>query len=286
MSQPLSGLQYALVGPGRVGRSLIGWMGAAGAELVLVAGRGLPEPSTEAFGGVLTVSELETPQLDLLLLSVPDPALPEVVEALASRPQATVVLHTSGRRGASILAPLRANGSQVGCLHPLRAFPRPLPEPDVASTTFFGLCGDPEAVSLASRLAAAWNAPHGVVPEDARTLYHLSATLAAGGVAAVLTAATTIARASGLPESTLEGYRLLAAGAILALAPTFEARAITGPAARAELGYAEQLGELKHLDPALLPLAVELACATLELLDRELGPDAARAELRQRLREL
>lgn len=285
MEEPLSGLRYALVGPGRVGRSLIGWMQASGAELIAVASRASGREVCESIR-TLAVEAMESRDLDLLLVAVPDPVLPAVVERLSARRQAAVVLHTSGRRGASVLAPLRAVGSRVGCLHPLRAFARPLPDPEVARQTFLGLGGDPEAIALGQRLADSWGAPHGVIPDEARNLYHLAATLSAGGVATILALASTIARAKGLPLETLDGYRLLAEGAIEAAAPSFEARSITGPAARAELGYVEQLEELTALDPALLPAIREIALATLELLDREDGDDARRTALRERLRSL
>src|SRR6476659_2699116 len=83
MSAPLSGLRFSLAGPGKVGSSLAGWAVAAGAEQVAVAGRG-------------ALGELATGEQDLLLLALPDSALADAAAELARRPQAAVVLHTSG----------------------------------------------------------------------------------------------------------------------------------------------------------------------------------------------
>src|SRR4051794_12568957 len=101
--KPLDGLSFALVGPGRVGTSLARWLLARGARLRGVArrapspgGSALPRWARPAGAVATTIDALESGGLDLLLLAVPDPQLPGVVAALASRPQAAVALHTSG----------------------------------------------------------------------------------------------------------------------------------------------------------------------------------------------
>src|SRR5687768_17323321 len=91
------------------------------------------------------MADLASGGQDLLLIAVSDPALPEVAAILAQRPQAAVALHTSGCLDASVLAPLREAGSAVGSLHPLKAFPRPLPAPAEARGVFFAVDGDPPA---------------------------------------------------------------------------------------------------------------------------------------------
>ncbi|HEV7514783.1 MAG TPA: hypothetical protein VGR07_00645, partial [Thermoanaerobaculia bacterium] len=118
MDGALSGLTFSLVGPGRVGSSLAGWAVALGARLESVVGRS---------AGTAGLAGLATGGQDLLLLAVPDGALAQVAAELARRPQARVVLHTSGSLPAAVLAPLRdpagrlsqeGGGSAVGSLHP------------------------------------------------------------------------------------------------------------------------------------------------------------------------
>ncbi len=215
----LANLTFSLVGPGRVGSSLAAWATAAGARRIAVAGRDFGSSAGQ----------------DLLLVAVPDGALDEVATALAARPQAAVVLHTSGSRTSQALAPLAENGSAVGSLHPLKAFPTARPDPAEAHGIFFGLDGDPAAVALGSRLAAAWGAESGVIPGEARLLYHFAASLAAGGVTTLLAAAADLAGRLELPPGVVGGYLELARGAIeAAREATDPARAITGPAARGD----------------------------------------------------
>jgi predicted short-subunit dehydrogenase-like oxidoreductase (DUF2520 family) len=258
----LSGLTFSLVGPGRVGGSLASWAEAAGARLAGVAGRG-------------RVAGLSTAGQDLLLLAVPDGALPEVAAELAGRPQARVVLHTSGSLPAAVLAPLRdlPSGSAVGSLHPLKAFPRPLPDPAEARGVLFAVDGDPAARALAHRLAAAWGGVPADVPPAARTLYHLAASLTAGGVVTLLALADELAGRLGLPPEVGRGYLELARGAVAAaLAGGPAGAALTGPVARGDAAtFLRQLAALDELAPEKVPLVLHLARETLRQ-EARLGP--------------
>ena len=270
---PLAGLAFALVGPGRVGESLAAWLQAAGAREAGRAGRG-------GLGRLATAGE------DLLLLAVPDAALPEVAAALAARPQARVVLHTAGGLPAAVLAPLRGS-SAVGTFHPLKAFPRPLADPGEAQGVFFALDGDPEAVALGRRLAAALGGEAAEVPAASRPLYHFAAALAAGGVTTLLAAAAELAERLGLPPAVGRGYGELARGAVAqALAAGDAAAALTGPVTRGDAAAVERaLDELARLAPEKLPLALELAKETLRQRARREPPTDAQGALLAKLEE-
>ncbi len=256
ITPPLAGLRFSLVGPGRVGASLAAWAVAAGAELTQSA-------------RAATLRELASEGQDLLLIAVPDGALAEVAAQLAGRPQAAVALHTSGSRGGAVLAPLGAAGSAPGALHPLKAFPRPLPDPGQARGVFFALDGEPAAMRLGRRLVAAWDGVAGEVPEAARPLYHLAATLAAGGVATLLGAARDLAARVGLPPEVARGYLELARGTVAAAIEASPAPPpLTGPVARGELpAFALLLAALRRAAPERVPLVLALARETLRLAE-------------------
>jgi predicted short-subunit dehydrogenase-like oxidoreductase (DUF2520 family) len=301
--RPLADLRFCLAGSGRVGSSMARWAAASGARPVAVAYHAAPTAAAALAADLgaraVPLAELESgDDSDLLLVAVPDPALPEVVARLAGRRQAPVALHTSGSRGADVLAPLAAGGgssigssigSAIGALHPLKAFPRPLPHPDAARGVFFAVDGDPDAVALAERLVAAWGGVAGRVPGDRRDLYHLAATLAAGGVTTLLATAERIARAAGLPPAVVGGYLELARGAVAAateevVAGGGVAAAITGPVARGDdETVARHLAALADLLPDLVPLVALLGRETLER-QRESAPlTAAQSRLAERL---
>ena len=273
---PLRGLTFSVAGPGRVGQSLAAWLEACGGRRIAAAGRaGLPE--------------LATAGQDLLLVAVPDPALPAVAAELARRPQAAVALHTSGSLDAEALAPLRAAGSAVGTLHPLKAFPHPLPDLELARGVFFAVDGDPPARDLAFRCAAAWDAEAAEVPAGVRSLYHFAATFAAGGVVTLLAAAEEIAGRLGLPEAVTRGYLELCKGAVAAAAEAqAEGRplgaALTGPVARGDRDtVARHLAALRDLAPEKLPLTRALARETLRQRERGSGTGPGHREVLEEL---
>jgi predicted short-subunit dehydrogenase-like oxidoreductase (DUF2520 family) len=232
-----------VAGAGRVGSSLARWAVAAGAELVGIASRHPGRAAWPDGPPLVELDDLATGGQDLLLIAVGDPAVREVAARIARRPQARIALHTSGSLDASALAPLREAGSRTGSLHPLKAFPRPLPDPAEAKGIFFAVDGDPEARELAFRLAAAWGAVAAEVPAEA-----------AGSL--------------GLPEEVTRGYLELARGALAGAARALDegrplGAAITGPAARGDQATLERHFEaLRTLAPEKLALAEALAQET------------------------
>jgi predicted short-subunit dehydrogenase-like oxidoreductase (DUF2520 family) len=287
-SGPLSGLAIALVGPGRVGTSVARWCLASGATVRSVTRQGrraLPRWGQIAGARSVALGDLEATDCDLLLLAVPDSALAGVAATLAVRPQAGVVLHTSGRLDAEVLAPLRRGGCAVGGLHPLRAFARPLPALTVARRTFLALQGDPAARELGARIAAGLGAPHAEVPAAMRPLYHLAATLAAAGTVTNLAAAIDVAAAVGVPPAAHEGLCELARGAVAAVSSASPIGALTGPVARGELTYIEQLDALREARRELHPVAVLLALEALRELAAEHPLTPSQVALRAALRD-
>jgi len=250
-------LTFSVAGPGKVGTSLSAWLESLGARRIAAAGR-------------RGMADLASGGQDLLLIAVSDPALPEVAAVLARRPQAAVALHTSGCLDASVLAPLRQAGSAVGSLHPLKAFPRPLPDPAEAKGVFFAVDGDPAARELAHRLAAAWGGISAEVAPESRSLYHFAATLAAGGAVTLLALAEDLARRLGLPEAAVRGYLELCRGAVARAIETGNPAAVlTGPTARGDRETVDRhLEALRTLAPDKLPLVIHLARETLRQEER------------------
>lgn len=276
MSTPKSlvPLRFSLVGPGRVGRSMAHWMTARGAEIVTIAGRDSARTATlarELGAAAVAVDRLETSGESLLLLTISDPALPSVATQLAKRPQAEVVLHTAGALDASVLEPLREAGCSTGSLHPLMAFPRVLTDPRQAKGKVFALDGTPEARTMAERLALSWDGSPVHVSAEARPIYHLAASLAAGGVVTLLATAFEMASRQGLPHEVEKGYLALARGAIEQASQASDiSGAITGPVARGDIDtFLRQVAILEDLDRELAQAVRGLANLTLRFTSQE-----------------
>ena len=285
----MDGLRFALVGPGRVGSSLARWLLAAGARLEAVAGReAAPLPRWAAAAGArrATVNDLATAGCELLLLAVPDAAVAPVASRLAARRQADVALHAGGLLSAVARAPLRAAGSAVGGFHPRRASPRPRPRPALAHTTFIALQGDAAAVTLGARLAAAIGAPHAEVPAAARALYHLAATWAGGGTVTLVGAAVDLHARAGVAPAAAAGLVELARGALAGIDAAAPMAALSGPIARGEGTYLDQLAALRATAPELHPLAVLVALEGLRQLAARAPLTPSQMALRSTLCEL
>lgn len=246
------------------------WLVAGGARVELVAGGGSStarELATLLAADCVPAAMIESKSQDLLLIAVPDPALPQVAQQLADRRQAPVVLHTSGRYTSDVLQPLRDHSCAIGSLHPLKAFPTQLAELAEAEGTVFAVDGDSAARSLASRLAAAWRGIAVEIPAELRSLYHFLATVAAGGVVTLLAATCELSIRVGLPRAVADGYLELARGALKHVESGQSVpRFITGPVARGDLvGFREQLAGLAEADPSLADIVERLADQTLRL---------------------
>src|SRR5687768_17801842 len=120
-SPPLS---VGVIGAGRVGAVLAAALRSAGHEVVAAAGES--DASRSRIAALLPGVPTRKPSAvargcDLLLLTVPDDMLPNVVAMLAasgSIHRGQDVVHTSGRHGLAVLEPAAAVGARTVALHP------------------------------------------------------------------------------------------------------------------------------------------------------------------------
>lgn len=219
-----------VVGPGRAGTAIAAALASSGVAVTLAGRRpvddaALPDgvrPWTDAGDAV-----------DVLVLAVPDPAVPHAALAWADRvPEQAAVLHLSGARGASALP--ASLGDRRGCAHPLMSLGG---AQDAARLrgAFFAIDGEGRGRDAAVALAEAVGGVPGDVPEDARAAYHAAAVLASNGVFALARAAEDVARAAGLEDAALRtGLMTLLVGSAARLAETAPTEAATGPVVRGD----------------------------------------------------
>jgi len=201
-------VHIAIVGPGRLGRSLVPLLEGAGHAVTLV-GRGARLPRTE-----------------VAWLTVPDRAIAEVARSLPAEP---IALHASGATGLDVFAGRPRSGS----LHPLMTFPGPeIAIPDLRGVPA-AVAGDPAALEVATHLARSLGLTPFAVPGD-RRLYHAAAVLAGNGATLLLAQACRALAAAGVPRDRCADLLLPLARRSLEGAAPDPARALTGPIARRE----------------------------------------------------
>ncbi len=221
-----------VVGPGRVGSA--------------VARR-----LAERIPTCVTGRELETEGADLVLLCVPDRAIPDVSASLAAGPW---VAHTSGATSLQALAP---HPRRFG-VHPLQTFTRAR-GPEQLDGAWAAVGGEtPEAVAAGFSLARLLGLRPFELEDGERVLYHAGAAVAASFLVTLHEVASELFRAAGAPPEALEPLmrRTIENG--------FEP---TGPHVRGDWATIERhLAEIRDRRPELEPLYRVLSDATAGLV--------------------
>ncbi|MBG6183532.1 putative short-subunit dehydrogenase-like oxidoreductase (DUF2520 family) [Arthrobacter sp. CAN_A214] len=171
-------LGVGIVGAGRVGAVLGAALRAAGHAVVGVSA--VSEASRERAGLLLPgVPVLEIPDIveraELVLLAVPDDALPPLVEGLArlgAWQPGQLVVHTSGRYGIGVLAPARARGAIPLALHPAMTFTGMSLDLGRLPDCCFGITAPGAVLPIAQALVVEMGAEPVVIEEESRVLYH------------------------------------------------------------------------------------------------------------------
>lgn len=264
-----SALSIGVIGAGRVGAVLSARLRAAGHPVVAVAGES--DASRERAAALLPGVPLMKPSAvgrasDLLLLTVPDDMLPNVVQVLADsgalRP-GQVVVHTSGRHGLAVLAPAAAVGARVIALHPAMTFTGTEVDLDRLTGCVFGLTAGAAERALAEELVAELGGRPTWVPEEMRTLYHAGLAHGANHLVTLVSEAMGLLSAAGVSDPAGTLRPLLDAALDNALA--HGDAALTGPIVRGDVKTIRaHLADIVVNAPDTLPSYVALARATLD----------------------
>lgn len=277
MTQPSTGLRVGAIGAGRVGATLSAALGRAGHEIVAVAGES--DASRQRSAALLPGVPLAKPSdvaraCDLLLLTVPDDMLPNVVAMLSASGairEGQYVVHTSGRHGLAVLEPAAAVGARVIALHPAMTFTgTEVDLPRLAGCVFGVTAGDGER-ELTERLVADLGGRTMWVPEDRRTLYHAGLAHGANHLVTLVTQAMELlSQAMDVtgdgsdavsPADTLRPLLTAALDNALAQGDS----ALTGPIVRGDVETVRaHLADIAATAPHTLPSYVAMARATLE----------------------
>jgi predicted short-subunit dehydrogenase-like oxidoreductase (DUF2520 family) len=275
----------SIIGGGRLGRSLGRGLRERGWKVhsVVTRSRATAKRAVRAIGGgsprySISGQELVPP---VILIAVPDSAIPEVAEELAAAqwPQKAkrVVLHTSGAWPSGILAPLRQFGASVGSVHPLQSFSG-IGSPNLEGC-IFAVEGDSGATRVARSIARALDGR--ILPLDpaAKPLYHAAATMAAGQVLAELEAAIQIFASLGMKRrEALRALLPLTRQVLENLERLGPRPAWTGPLARGDFSVIEaHENSLGSWPGEYLTAYRALNRLSARLLSR--NPESAQAEL-------
>jgi predicted short-subunit dehydrogenase-like oxidoreductase (DUF2520 family) len=220
---------------------------------------------------------------ELVLLTVPDDALPSLVEGLAAtgavRP-GQLLVHTSGRYGTAVLDPALRAGALPLALHPAMTFTGTSVDVQRLAGCSFGVTA-PEPLRMAAEaLVVEMGGEPEWIEESARPLYHAGLAIGANHLVTLVAQAMELLSAAGVAEPGRMLGPLL--GAALDNALRSGDAAITGPVARGDAGtVAAHLEELRKHSPQAVASYLAMARATADraLANGMLKPELAEALL-------
>ncbi len=286
----------SVVGAGRVGAVLAAALRAAGHDVVAAAGES--DASRRRIQDLLPGVPVAKPTdaakaCDLLLLTVPDDTLSNVVSMLSASGAihaGQIVVHTSGRHGLAVLEPARAAGARTIALHPAMTFTGTEIDLPRLSGCVFGVTADDADHELTESLVADLGGRAMWVPEERRTLYHAGLAHGANHLVTLVTEAMEILSAAGADDPAATLRPLLTAALDNALEQGDAA--LTGPIVRGDVETVRaHVDDLIASAPQTLPSYLTMARATLDrvVTDGRLLPiravkilqilDAARVEV-------
>ncbi len=258
-----------MVGTGRVGPVLGAALKLAGHRPVAASGvsdasRGRAEA---LLPGVPLVEPAEVlARSDLVLLTVPDDALPDLVAGLAATGAVRtgqLLVHTSGRYGVGVLDPARRAGALPLALHPAMTFTGT--EVDVARLAgcSFGVTAPQRLRLAAEALVVEMGGEPEWIEEEARPLYHAALAHGANHLVTLVAQSLELLASAGVQAPDRMLGPLL--GAALDNALRSGDAALTGPVARGDAGtVAAHLAELGRVSSQACDSYLALARVTAD----------------------
>ncbi|MCK5892002.1 MAG: DUF2520 domain-containing protein [Aeromicrobium sp.] len=265
-----------IVGAGRVGAVLGARLRASGYPVVAVAARSEASllRARTFLPGVPVLDPVEVVGAsEVLVLAVPDDSLAAVAQELAPhvRP-GQLVLHTSGRHGRAVLAPLAEVGASTAAFHPAMTFTGS--DVDVDRPCVIGLTTTDADRATVETLAEAVGGTPVHVAEADRVVYHAALAHGANHVVTVLNQAMDLLRSIGVADPSAVLEPLVRASVTNTLA--YGDAALTGPVARGDAQtVAAHVGAIADADVAATYTALSAATIERALADGRIDESAA-----------
>lgn len=273
-------LRIGVVGPGRAGSVLAAALTRAGHPVVAVharSARSRARAERMLLGSPLVDIDEVFAAADLVLLTVPDDVLPDLVAAAADRwvRPGQFLVHTSGRFGAGVLAPATAAGALPMALHPVMTLTGREEDVDRLVGCPFGVTAPDELLAAASALVVEMGGEPMTVAEDRRPLYHAALAHSANHLVTLVAEAMDLLAVAGVESPARMLGPLL--GAALDNALAYGDQALTGPVSRGDAGtVAAHLADLEQVSPHIAAAYRALARRTADrALEAGLLPPAA-----------
>ena len=262
-------LRVGVIGTGRVGAVLGAALARAGHQVVAVSA--VSDASIQRADRLLPGVPREQPAVvlaaaDLVLLTVPDDALPDLVAGLAATDaplEGRLLAHTSGRYGVRVLDPATRRGALPLALHPVMTFPGRPDDLDRLTGISFGVTAPDQLRTVAEALVIEMGGEPVFIAEENRGLYHAALASGANHLVTLVVESAELLGKAGVPDPSRMLTPLLTAALDNAL--RLGDAGLTGPVARADADtVASHVAALRKVSPEALRAYVALARLTAD----------------------
>lgn len=278
------------VGAGRLGTSVAAAMHRADIPVVAVSSRSFSSAQSfaERVPGCAAVSSSQevADLADVVFITTGDAEISLVAGEIEWR-TGQAVIHCSGALPVSVLRAAQAAGARTGGMHPLQTFPNRDSGGLIPGASAAVGSDNPELLDWLQKAAYVIGAKPFTIKDEHRAIYHASAVLACGLVAAQMGLAAEMWAEMGVSRSdALAALRPLTAATVEMVGREGLPDAITGPAVRGDIETIRMhLDALKGLPPHLGHAYTALNHDAMNLFEEHEGLSAeAAAELRELFR--
>jgi predicted short-subunit dehydrogenase-like oxidoreductase (DUF2520 family) len=277
-------LAIGVLGAGKVGSALGAALAQAGHRVV--AASGVSDASRRWAGERLGLEPIPPEEVvgaaELILLTVPDDALPDLVNGLAATGadlRSKLLVHTSGAYGLSVLDPAARLGALPLALHPVMTFTGRDDDLNRITGCSFGVTAPETLRPIAEALVIEMGGEPVWIADADRALYHAALANAANHMVTLIAESSELLRRIGVDHPGRMLGPLL--GAALDNVLRLGIAGLTGPVVRGDAATVR-----KHVD-ALILAAPEAADAYVALArltaDRALAAGLLKPEEAERL---
>lgn len=262
-------LGIGVISAGRVGAVLGAALRAAGHRVIAVSAVSAASRHRAAtlLPGVEVRSAYDIgPDVEALLIAVPDDALPGLVEGLVRAEVVRAgqfVVHTSGRYGIDVLAPVMEVGALPLALHPVMTFTGTSIDLERIVGVCFGVTSLPVLRPVAETLVLEMGGEPVWIDEADRPLYHAALAHGANHLVTLVASSMDLLRAAGVDDPQRLLGPLLSAALDNAL--RFGDAGLTGPVVRGDADTVRaHLEVLARVSPEISAAYVAMARLTAD----------------------
>lgn len=237
--------RFAVVGPGRVGKTIIVLMEKLGYQLDTIV-KHTDRQDLELDSLIqhlpsvnIINSNSDFTAVDIVFITTPDDIIEPFAKSLApcnaQQWKDKIVFHCSGSLSSNALSPLAKLGALVASLHPLRSFSAPIKSIDELAGIYWCIEGHKQAVELANKIIVMANGKAVTIEADKKTLYHAAAVMSCGHLIALLDLSLKLLGECEIPDNQAKEMLLpLIQSTISNFSSKDPSLALTGPFARGD----------------------------------------------------